>query len=90
MTITFHLEDELEQQLRRDLGDLSQVAKDALLIEAYRQGKLSIGRLARTLGVTVLEADEWLAQRGVPLNYTFEDFQADRNTLRKLRNRPVQ
>jgi predicted HTH domain antitoxin len=85
MTITFQLEDDLERQLRRDLGDLSQAARDALLVEAYRMGKLSIGRLARTLGVGVAEADHWLAQRGVPLNYTFEDFTADQNTVRELR-----
>ena len=85
MTITFQLEDDLERQLRRDLGDLSQAARDALLVEAYRMGKLSVGRLARTLGVGVVDADHWLAQRGVPLNYTFEDFKADQNTISELR-----
>ena len=87
MTVTFQLEDDLEKQLRQDLGDLSQAARDALLIEAYRMGKLSIGRLARTLGVGVLEADERLAQRGVSLNYSFEDFKADERTLQELRGR---
>lgn len=87
MAVSFQLEDDLEQQLRRDLGDLGPVARDALLIEAYRLGKLSIGRLARTLGLGVLEADAWLAQRGVPLNYTFEDFRADQQTLNELRSR---
>ena len=87
MTVTFQLEDDLEKQLRQDLGDLSQAARDALLIEAYRMGKLSIGRLARTLGVGVLEADEWLAQRGVSLNYSFEDFKADERTPQELRGR---
>ena len=81
MTVTFQLEDDLEKQLRQDLGDLSQAARDALLIEAYRMGKLSVGRLARSLGIGVLEADQWLAERGVPLNYSFEDFQADQQTL---------
>ena len=87
MTVTFQLEDDLEKQLRQDLGDLSQAARDALLMEAYRMGKLSIGRLARTLGVGVLEADDWLAQRGVSLNYSFEDFKADERTLQELRGR---
>jgi predicted HTH domain antitoxin len=87
MAISFQLEGDLEEQLRRDLGDLNLAAKEALLIEAYRQGKLSIGRLARTLGIGVLEADQWLAERAVPLNYTFEDFQADVRTLETLRNR---
>ncbi len=85
MPITFQLEDDLEQQLRRDLGDLGAAAREALLIEAYRRGKLSIGRLARTLGIGVIQADEWLAQRGVLLNYGFEDFEADGRTLRELR-----
>ena len=84
MTVTFQLEDDLEKQLRQDLGDLSQAARDALLIEAYRMGKLSIGRLARTLGVGVLEADDWLAQRGVSLNYSFENFMANERTLQEL------
>jgi len=87
MTITFQLEDDLEKQLRRDLGDLGQAARDALLIEAYRMGKLSIGRLARTLGIGVFEADQSLAQRGVALNYSFEDFQADQQTLQDIRGR---
>lgn len=87
MSITFQLEHDLEQQLRRDLGDLGEAAREALLIEAYRRGKLSIGRLARTLGIGVLQADEWLAQRGVPLNYGFEDFEADQRALRGLRGR---
>jgi predicted HTH domain antitoxin len=87
VTVTFQLADDLEQQLQRDLGDLGQAARDALLIEAYRRGKLSVGRLAHTLGIDVLEADAWLAARGVPLNYTAEDFQADQQTLRALRAR---
>jgi len=86
MTVTFELEDALEQQLRRDLGDLPQAAKEALLIEAYRLGKLSIGRLARTLGLGVAEADQWLGQRGIPINYSFDDFRADQQTLRELRS----
>jgi predicted HTH domain antitoxin len=85
MAISFHLETELEDQLRRDLGDLGKAARDALLIDAYRKGKLSIGRLARSLEVSVLEADQWLAERGVPLNYSFEDFEADVQTLREFR-----
>ncbi len=85
MPITFDLEDDLAEQLRRDLGDLSQAARDALLIEAYRMGKLSIGRLARTLGIGVIEADAWLARHGVPLNYSVDDLAADQRTSDALR-----
>jgi predicted HTH domain antitoxin len=68
------------------LGDLSHAARESLLIEAYRMGNLSIGRLARTLGMGVIEADQWLAQRSVALNYSFEAFQADQRTVCSLRN----
>lgn len=87
MNVTFQLDDDLGNQLRHDLGDLNQAAHGALLIEAYRQGKLSIGRFARALGISVIEADHWLAQRGVSLNYSFEDFKSDERTLRELRSR---
>ena len=87
MAVTFQLDADLEKQLHHDLGDLSRAARDALLMEAYRMGKLSIGRLARTLGIGVIETDQWLAQRGVPLNYSFEDFKADERTLQELRGR---
>ena len=59
-------------------------ARDALLIEAYRLGKLRIGLLARALGMGVAEADQWLAQRGVSLNYSFQDFKADETRSRKF------
>ncbi len=87
MTVSFQLGDDLEKQPRQDLGDLSQVARDALLIEAYRMGKLSIERLAPTLGIGVVETDQCLAQRRVSLNYSFEDFKADERTLQELRGR---
>lgn len=77
MSVSFQLESELEDQLRRDMGDLAQAAREALLIEAYRRGKLSVGRLAKSLGIGVVEADGWLAERGVALNYDFVDFKND-------------
>jgi predicted HTH domain antitoxin len=76
----------LEAYLRCEWGDLERAAMEALLIEAYRQGKISIGALAESLNISVIEADEWLAARKVPLNYTFEDLQADGNAHRKLRD----
>jgi predicted HTH domain antitoxin len=90
MSITFQLEDDLERQLRGELGNLALAAREALLIEAYRRGKISIGRLAGALGLGVLEADAWLAERGVAINYDIEDFRADRTTLDDLRSKTTQ
>lgn len=53
-------------------------------VEVYRRGLISIGRLAEVLGMGVIEADRWLAQRHVPLNYTQEDLETGRRTLDRL------
>ena len=84
MAVTFSLPEGIEQALRKELGDLDQLAKEALVVELYRQGQLSIGSLARLLAMGVIEADAWLAKHGVPLNYSVEDLEQDCRTLDRL------
>ncbi len=85
MSITFSIPESIEQELARQLGDLGLAAKEALVIESYRTGKLSIGQVASVLGFeTRFEAEEWLGKRGVHWNYSPEELQADRQTLRTL------
>jgi predicted HTH domain antitoxin len=87
MSIKFDLPKKVEDDLQRELGDLSQAAKEALLVECYREGRISIGYLAQALGMGVIEADEWLHKRGVPLNYTPQDLRADFEALERLLSR---
>lgn len=72
--------------LRRAFGpDLDRAAVEALAMEGYRNGKFSCGDVAAVLGFsTSLEAQRWLAERGVPLNYTLDDLEADRASLARL------
>jgi predicted HTH domain antitoxin len=84
MTVSFELPKDLEQHLRLEFGDLGQAAKEALLIESYREGRLSIGRIAPILGKGVIETQAWLADHGAPLNYSLEDLKSDRETLNRL------
>ncbi len=85
MTVSFSLPQELEQALVREFGDLGEAAREAFIIEGYRRGRLSLGFVAQILGLpTSLQAQEWLAQRAVPLNYGVEDLEADRRTLKNL------
>jgi predicted HTH domain antitoxin len=89
MAVTFSLPDGVEGDLRKECGDLDRVAKEALAIELYRSGRISVGFLAEMLGLGVLEADAWLAARGVPLNYSDKDLENDLCTLdRLLADRP--
>jgi predicted HTH domain antitoxin len=84
MSLLIDIPKAAEDALRTEWGNLEQAAKEALLIESYRAGKLSVGLLAETLGIGVIEADRWLAERGVALNYTANDLEADRQSLREL------
>lgn len=85
MTIKFTIPDQIEQALRSGWGDVNEAAKAALLAESYRAGKIGLGDVARALNLeTRLEAQEWLARRGVPLNYDADDLEEDRRTLGEL------
>ncbi len=85
MVIRFDIPENIEQELARQVGDVSQAAKEALVIESYRTGKLSIGQVARVLGLeTRFQAEEWLGKHDVAWNYSPDDLEADRETLRQL------
>ncbi len=85
MQVTFDIPEDIADRLRAVAGSsLEQSARESLLIEAYRRGFVSVGRLAEMLGMGVIEADRWLAGRQVPINYTREDLEADRQTLDNL------
>ncbi len=84
MSVSFELPSSVEQHLQVALGDLGQAAKQALLMDAYRRGQISIGGLAKTLGMGVIEAQQWLADQGVPQNYGIEEYLADCQTIERL------
>lgn len=65
MAVTFELPNDIEQNLRQELGDLAQAAKEAALVELYRQGRISHHDLSRALGLTRLETEAVLKQHRV-------------------------
>ena len=65
MAITIELPCAIEEKLRADAGDLAAAGKEALLIELYREGRISHGELADGLGLSRSQADEVLSRRGV-------------------------
>ncbi len=85
MLISFDLPADVEPQLAASFEDLGRAAKEAFVIEGYRQRKFGISTVRRALGFeTRGEAEQWLAQRNVPMNYTPEDLEDDRQTLSRL------
>ena len=84
-SVTIHLPDELLKALAPSGGDLPRAALEALATEAYRERKISHSQLRRLLGFeTHMEVDGFLKERGVELEYTAEDLDRDRETIRRL------
>jgi hypothetical protein len=76
MPVTFELPGDIERNLRDRLGDLDQAAKEAALVELYRQEQLTHHDLAQALGLSRLETDAVLKRHNVtedPL--TVEEFE---------------
>lgn len=65
MAVSFELPREIESNLRRSLGDLDGAAKEAALIELYRQGTLTGHELSRGLGLSRLETEAVLKMHNV-------------------------
>ncbi len=85
MTVTIDIPAASEAQFQKAFGpNLSEAAREALLINGYRTGRVSLGFVAEILGLpTRFEAQMWLADRKVPLNYDLRELEADQETLRK-------
>jgi predicted HTH domain antitoxin len=88
MAITIQLPPELEQELRRQTPDLDDRVREQFLISEYQEGRLSTADIAEVLAFeTRHQAQQWLASRGVPINYTLADLEQDRETLDDLLGR---
>jgi predicted HTH domain antitoxin len=72
----------------RQWGDTPQsigrhVVEDAV-IERYRAGRLSHRQVGEALGLDYWQAEAFLKERGVPLNYSVADLDADAGALEKI------
>ena len=85
LAVTIQLDAALEAQLRREVGDLDQVAKEATLVDLFRQGKLSHFELTQALGVDRFETNAILNKHGVHEgSLTLEDLEEQRLTLDRV------
>lgn len=72
--VTVVIPSDLSRILRVDEKQLPKLVRIYLAVELYREGVVSLGKAAEIAGVTKAEMMEILASKGVPLNYTEEDF----------------
>ena len=86
MSVAFELPPEVERILRGQFQNFDQAAKEAALIELYRQNKLTHHQLSLALGLSRFETDGVLKQHNV-----FEDLLTPdeiQDDLKKLRELP--
>jgi hypothetical protein len=86
MAVTFQLPTEIEATLRRQLANLDQAAKEALLVEMYRQHKLTHHQLAKALGLSRTETDGLLKRHEVFLEMTAQDVAREAESLHQARD----
>ena len=85
MSITFELPIAVEEQLRRDHANLDVVAKEAALVELYRQGRITQHQLGLSLDKSRFEVDELLKRHRVTEDLdTAEQVAEQITTLRRL------
>lgn len=85
MDLTVPIPDEIVPRLLAAGGDLSRRALEALALEEYKSGHLTKAELRRMLGYgTRYQLDGFLKAHGVVEDYTWEDFEREREALQKF------
>jgi predicted HTH domain antitoxin len=86
MQVAIALPDDIAQSLNDKWGNLERQVLEMVLIQAYRDGLLSAGKIRELLGfATRLEVDAFLKARQVELHYDETDLADDRATHEQLR-----
>jgi predicted HTH domain antitoxin len=81
MTVTL----EIPEELGRRLGpEAARMSREALALEALRQGLWSEAELARFLSLSRFVLDQFLKDHGVELAYTWDDLERERAVHREL------
>jgi len=74
--IWLDLPDDVVEQLNGEGQDVSRTALEALAIDAYRTSRITAHQLCRVLRIpSRYELDGFLKHHGVPLEYSFDDFE---------------
>jgi predicted HTH domain antitoxin len=88
MALTIELPADVEQRLRTENPDIDAEVKEAMLVELYRQDKLSRYELSLALGLNRFETDAVLKKRRVTEDLpTPEELEEDLRRARELLNR---
>ena len=80
MTIILNVPEDIARHLASQGQDVSRAVLELMVLEAYREHKLTIGQLRRVLGFhTRMHAHALLKAHNVPLHYDQADLEHDRS-----------
>jgi hypothetical protein len=85
MRIQFEIPHDIEQELGGNGADLSGEAREAFLVELYRQDRIAHHQLAEALGLSRLETEGVLKRHQVSSGVTAEEMRAQAAALRDMR-----
>jgi predicted HTH domain antitoxin len=88
MQITVELPDQVARQWGDNPDAVGRHVLEDAAIECYREGRLSHRQFGQLLGLDYWQTEAFLQQRGVPLNYSHADLDADHATLDQILARP--
>jgi hypothetical protein len=85
MTIRFEIPHDIEHELGGKGADLNGEAREAFLVDLYRQDRITHHQLALALGLSRLETEGILKRHKVSSGVTAEEMQAQATALRDAR-----
>ena len=86
MSFTISIPDDLVAVLGSSPQEREKRAREAIALELYREGKISLRMMGELAGVgrDYWAAENFRIQHKVPLNYSSEDLEADREAADRL------
>jgi predicted HTH domain antitoxin len=85
VAILIDIPQDLDASLRGEFDDLDRAVRESFLVNLFRIGKLSQGRLAELLGVSRVDADALLLHHGVDAGVTAAELAGDVQSIAKVR-----
>ena len=84
MQVTVELPDQVARQWGETPDAVGRHVLEDAAIEGYRAGRLAQRQVGAMLGLDYWQTEAFLKERGVPLNYSAADLEADHVTLDKI------
>ncbi len=85
MSISFEIPQDIEQELRTNGLDMNREAKEAYLVNLYREDRISHRQLGEALGLSRYETDGVLKRYKVSPSVTAEEMRAQATALKDAR-----